>query len=142
MSKTAESRLTRTVLLVLAFGPMLMLSLVGCAYGELKQVLRAQVAAETSCGDVTVENSSVYAPGHKPSQYRVKGCGVDRTYDCPNASGLISYGAKVCTYVDSKSIKPAEPTPSAAPGGGEDMGDPMDAPAAEPMPADDTGANP
>jgi hypothetical protein len=134
MLKTAESRLTRTALFVLAFGPML--ALVGCAYGELKQVLRAQVAAETSCGDVTIEPSSLYAPGHKQGQYRVKGCGVDRVYDCPKESGLVAYGDKVCTYVDAKAMKPAEPTPSAAPSGGEDLPEPLDAPAepAEPSP--------
>jgi hypothetical protein len=140
MLKTAESRLARTLtLFVLAFGPML--ALVGCAYGELKQVLRAQVAAETSCGDVTIEPSSVYAPGHKPGQYRVRGCGVDRVYDCPKEDGLVSYGDKVCTYVDAKSIKPPQPTPSAAPAG-EDMADPMDAPPAEPEPSADTGETP
>jgi hypothetical protein len=134
MLKT-ESRLTRLLtLFVLASGPMLALG--GCAYGELKQVLRAQVASETSCGDVTIEKASPYAPGYKPGQYRVKGCGVDRTYDCPKESGLVSYGAKVCTYVDAKSAKPPEPTPSAA--GAEPGMDPMDAPPAEPEPMGDT----
>jgi hypothetical protein len=104
------------------------LALSGCAYGELKQVLRAQVASETNCGDVIVENSSVYAPGHKPNQYRVRGCGIDRTYDCPQKEGLVSYGAKVCTYVDAKSIKPPEPAP-AAPAGDDMGGEPMEAPA-------------
>ncbi len=114
MSKTAESRVTRSLTLVLlGFGP-LVVTLGGCAYGELRQVLRAQVASETSCGDVTVESSSVFAPGHKPNQFRVRGCGVDRTYDCPKEEGLVSYGAKVCTYVDSKSIQLPAPTPPAA----------------------------
>lgn len=139
MLKTAESRLKRKLtLFVLAIGPVFALG--GCAYGELRQVLRAQVASETSCGDVTVESSSAYAPGHKPGQYRVKGCGVDRIYDCPKDEGLVSYGAKVCTYVDSNSIKPPEPTPTAAPGG-DDMGEPMDAP--PPLePADDAPSEP
>jgi hypothetical protein len=140
MLKTAESRLTRTLTL-LVLGGGLMLALGGCAYGELKQVLRAQVASEISCADVTIENSSPYAPNYKPGQYRVKGCGVDRTYECPKETGLVSYNSKICSYVDSKSVKPPEPTPSAA--GGEDpaMADPMDdAPPLEPAPEDDTGA--
>jgi hypothetical protein len=135
MLKTAEPRLNRKLtLLLLAIGPVLVLG--GCAYGELKQVLRAQVASETSCGDVTVEGSSAYAPGYKPGQYRVKGCGVDRIYNCPKDEGLVSYSAKVCTYVDSKSVKPPEPTPMAAPAG-DDMAEPMDAPM-EPEPSDGT----
>jgi hypothetical protein len=135
MSNTADSRVARKLtLLLLGFGP-LVVTLSGCAYGELRQVLRAQVASETSCGDVVVESSSVYAPGHKPNQFRVRGCGIDRTYDCPKSEGLVSYGAKVCTYVDSKSIKPPEPAPAepADPA----LAEPMDEPA-----ADDTGETP
>jgi hypothetical protein len=132
MSISAESRVARKLtLLLLSFG-LLAVGLSGCAYGELRQVLRAQVASETNCGDVTVESSSVFAPGHKPNQFRVRGCGVDRTYDCPKSEGLVSYGAKVCTYVDSKSIKPPEPAP--APGEPGMAEPPMDEP-----PAGDTG---
>jgi hypothetical protein len=134
MSNTAESRVARKLtLFLLGFGP-LVVTMGGCAYCELRQVLRAQVASETSCGDVVVENSSVYAPGHKPNQFRVRGCGIDRTYDCPKEEGLVSYGAKVCTYVDSKSIKP--PEPAAPPAGDPGMAEPMD------EPADDTGETP
>jgi hypothetical protein len=143
MLKTAESRLERKLtLLVLVIGPML--ALAGCAYGELKQVLRAQVASETSCGDVTVESSSVYAPGYKPGQYRVKGCGTDRVYSCPKDAGLVEYGSKVCSYVDSKAVKAPEPTPMAAPSGdmGGDTGGSLDAPPLEPEPLDDSNSEP
>jgi hypothetical protein len=137
MSKSADSRVARKLtLLVLGFGP-LVAGLGGCAYGELRQVLRAQVASETDCGDVTVESSSVYAPGHKPNQFRVRGCGVDRTYDCPKSEGLVSYGAKVCTYVDSKSIAAPQPAPPAA--GEPGMAEP---PMEGEPPADDTGETP
>jgi hypothetical protein len=135
MSKTAESRVARKLtLFLLGFGPLAasLGMLGGCAYGELRQVLRAQVASETSCGDVTVESSSVFAPGHKPNQFRVRGCGVDRTYDCPKADGLVSYGAKVCTYVDSKSIQLPGPTPPAA--GGAEPG--LEEPPLEAEPSD------
>lgn len=125
MLKVAESRRSRVLVLsLLIAGPVLAAG--GCAYGELKQVLRAQVASETNCGDVTVENSSVYAPGHKPNQYRVRGCGLDRTYDCPEQKGLVSYGAKVCSYTDAKSVKPPEAAPP--PPSGDTGGEPMDAP--------------
>lgn len=135
MSNTADSRVARKLtLFLLGFGP-LVFTLGGCAYGELRQVLRAQVASETSCGDVVVENSSVFAPGHKPNQFRVRGCGIDRTYDCPKEEGFVSYGAKVCTYVDSKSIKLPEPAP--APGGEPGMAEPMDS-----EPSGDTGETP
>ena len=131
MLKTAE---LRVVLFLLTSGAV---ALGGCAYGELKQVLRAQVAAETSCGDVTIESSPMYQPGHKPGQYRVKGCGVDRTYNCPKEEGLVSYGDKICTYVDTKSIKPPEPMPAADPTldeGGESL-DSAEPPADEPLDA-------
>lgn len=87
-----------------------LLLLAGCAYGELKQVLRAQVAAETNCGDLTVETTPMYQPNHKPGTYRVKGCDVDRTYECPEDDGLVSYGDKVCKPVAA----PATPPPVAA----------------------------
>jgi hypothetical protein len=83
----------------------------GCAYGELKQVLRAQVASELHCSAVTIEDSPLYQPGYNAGQYLVKGCGIDRTYNCPTKEGLISYGAKPCTYLDSKAMKPPEPAP-------------------------------
>jgi hypothetical protein len=137
MLKTAELRVVRALpmLLALASGPVV---LSGCAYGELKQVLRAQVAAETSCGDVTIESSPMFQPGHQPGQYRVKGCGVDRTYNCPKEDGLVSYGDKICTYVDSRSIKPPEPMPAADPTldeGGEPLDPTAEPPADEPLDA-------
>jgi hypothetical protein len=141
MLKTAELPITLLLGVFLASG---------CAYGNLKQVLRAQVAAETSCGDVTIEATPLYQPGHKPNQYRVKGCGVDRTYNCPKEDGLVSYGDdQICSYVDTKSIK--MPEAQTAPGQDQDqdqdqaqdpmmdpaMDEPMDESAAEPLPADD-----
>jgi hypothetical protein len=112
----------------------------GCAYGNLKQVLRAQVAAETSCGDVTIETTPMYQPGHKPNQYRVKGCGLDRTYNCPKEDGLVSYDDdKICSYVDTKSIKmpEAQSAPAEAPMMDEPMDEPMDDSPAEPAPLED-----
>ncbi|HKP55065.1 MAG TPA: hypothetical protein VJV78_00010 [Polyangiales bacterium] len=103
---------TRTfALLITLAAPLLVLG--GCAYGELKQVLRAQVAAEASCPDVTIEGSPAYQPGYKPGQYRVKGCGVDRLYDCPPETGLVSYNSSICTFKDAKA--PPAAAPAAAP---------------------------
>jgi hypothetical protein len=115
-------RCTITILSLLVLG--------GCAYGELKQVLRAQVAAETNCGDVTVESTPIYMPGYKPGQYRVKGCGVDRTYECPKEDGLVAYGDKLCKAVEAKAPA-AAPAPVGDPA--LDEADPaLDAPMDEP----------
>lgn len=88
----------------------------GCAYGELKQVLRAQVAAETDCGDVTVEATPMYTPGYKPGQYRVKGCGVNRLYECPPDDGLVSYGDNPCKVTPPAvpAVRAATPAPEPA----------------------------
>ena len=125
---------TRTfALLITLAAPLLVLG--GCAYGELKQVLRAQVAAEASCPDVTVESASAYQPGFKPGQYHVKGCSVDRIYDCPADSGLVSYGSAPCTFKDAKApaaaAPAAEPPPLDEPAPLEDTEAPLDAPAEE-----------
>lgn len=87
----------------------------GCAYGELKQVLRAQVAAETDCGDVTVETTPMYMPGYKPGQYRVKGCGVDRLYECPPDEGLVSYSDSPCKLATAAAPPAAAPAAAPAP---------------------------
>lgn len=143
MLKTADSRGASISMFRLAFLPLIaaLASMTGgCAYGELKQVLRAQVASEISCADVTVERSSFAQPGFKPGQYHVKGCGVDRLYDCPKAEGLVSYGSKVCTYTDTSAVKAPAPPPPAAESMDAPMDDaPMDEPMAEP-PAGDAAA--
>lgn len=113
MLRAMSNRPTRTFALFMTLAPLLVLS--ACAYGELKQVLRAQVAAEASCPDVTVESASAYAPGFKPGQYHVKGCSVDRIYDCPADSGLVSYGSAPCTFKDAKAPAAAAPAPEPAP---------------------------
>jgi hypothetical protein len=109
-----------------AIATLSLIVVAGCAYGELKQVLRAQVAAETNCGDLTVETTPIYMPGYKPGQYRVKGCGVDRLYECPPDEGLVSYGDTACKVATAAA--PAAPAPAAEPA--LDEADPaLDAPA-------------
>jgi hypothetical protein len=86
----------------------------GCAYGELSQVLRSQVASEADCPDVVVQRTSPYAPGYKDHQYQVKGCGVDRVYTCKEG-GLVEYSHADCTFAPAGGSAPkpgAAPTPS------------------------------
>jgi hypothetical protein len=104
---------------------LLVLSSAGCAYGELRQVLRAQIASEADCPDIVLTKFSPYAPGYKPDTYAAKGCNVDRIYTCKD-EGMVKFGHAPCTYVDSgTSVKPP-PLPAA-----DDMGDePMESGAA------------
>ena len=110
----------------------------GCAYGELRHVLRAQIASETDCTEVSVTKSPAFLPGYKEHQYVVKGCGVERIYTCQEG-GLTKYGHAPCTYVDSgAAAKPPAPPPasddSTEPGGlddanSDDLSAPNEAPA-------------
>lgn len=95
----------------------------GCAYGEMRQVLRAQVATEADCPDLVVQKASPYSQGYQPNQYVVRGCGVDRLYTCKEDDGLVKFGSADCTYT-KRGVPAAAPTPE---------------PAAEPS-ADDLGA--
>ena len=74
-------------------------SLVGCAHGEVRQVIRAQFAAELSCPEVTLKKRDVWYVYESPDQYKVSGCGVMRTYTCPAGDGLASYDEPACTWV-------------------------------------------
>jgi hypothetical protein len=107
----------------------------GCAYGELRQVLRAEVASEADCGEITVVKTSPYAPGYVEGQYLVRGCGVDRIYTCKE-DGLVAFGHANCTYAAGATAnKPAAP---AAPPPGVDSSDP----ALQPLPpASDSDSN-
>ena len=104
----------------------------GCAYGELRQVLRAQVASEIDCPDVVVQKSSQFAPGYKENQYTVRGCGVDRIYTC-SEDGMVSYGTTKCSYVAGASATKPAATPAPAPSGADDLDAPMGG-GAEPEP--------
>jgi hypothetical protein len=101
----------------------------GCAYGELQQVLRAEVASEADCAEVVVQKSSPYAPGYKDNQYTVRGCKVDRIYTCRN-QGMVAYGHADCTYVAGGTAAPAAAAPPA--------GDSTDPALAPPPPASDS----
>jgi hypothetical protein len=93
--------------------------LVGCAYGEMRQVLRAQVASEANCPELKVSKVPVYAEGYEENQYKVLGCGVDRLYTCQDSGGLVKYGSADCKYIAAAAPKPAAPPPVDDSSGGE-----------------------
>lgn len=99
---------------------------VGCAYGEMRYVLRSQVAKESGCADLTVEKQSPYAQGYTPNNYVIKGCGIDRVYTCQDDGGLVKYGSAQCSY--KPSAPPPAAKPAAAPGGEGPAPDDDDAP--------------
>lgn len=111
-------------------------SLGGCAYGEVRQVVRAQFAAELDCADVKVDERNTFEQNYKPGQYVMRGCGQVRTYTCPADAGLIEYDSHECTFVqgDMSIGRPAPTTTSAADdsmddgsgAGGESMDEGMD----------------
>ena len=99
--------------------------LVGCAYGEMRQVLRAEVASEANCPELQVTKVPVYAEGYAENQYKVLGCGIDRVYTCHDTDpgGLVKFGSADCKYVAKAAPKPAAAPPPDAPddsSGGEE----------------------
>ena len=100
-------------------------TLVGCAYGEMRQVLRAEVASEANCPELQVSKVPAYAEGYAENQYKVVGCGVDRLYTCNDPGGLVKFGKADCKYVATAVPQPASaPAPqSEDDGAGGDTGD-------------------
>lgn len=76
----------------------------GCAYGELRQVLRTEVAAELDCPSITVEprnSEALRGARDGDDQWKVRGCGIVRTYTCAAAGDdMVSYDGSGCSYVD------------------------------------------
>jgi hypothetical protein len=86
----------------------------GCAYGEIRQVVRAQFASELDCPEVFIIKRDAWYQYENPNQFKVTGCGVMRTYTCPpEATGRVSYDEPQCTWVegDADAPKMAEPKP-------------------------------
>jgi hypothetical protein len=106
-------------------------SLVGCAHGEVRQVIRAQFASELSCPEVTLKKRDTWYAYDGPDQYKVIGCGVIRTYTCPAGDGMASYDEPACTWVAGDADAPqmakteADADEGAPPMEGSD--EPMDA---------------
>lgn len=90
----------------------------GCAYGGVRQVIRAQFASDTGCSTVTLKKRDFWYISDNPHQYKVSGCGVMRTYTCTqeDADGLVSYDEPACKWEEGdadapkpKSHEPANP---------------------------------
>jgi hypothetical protein len=105
----------------------------GCAHGEVRQVIRAQFAAELSCREVSLRKRDVWYSYDCPDQYKVSGCGVIRTYTCPAGDGMASYDEPACTWVAGDADAPQLATMVSDADRGEP---PMDG-AGEPMDADE-----
>ena len=112
--------------------PVLGLALVasssGCAYGSVRQVLRAQFASDTGCSAVTLKKRDFWYVSDNPHQYKISGCGVMRTYTCTkeDAEGLISYDEPACKWEEGDADAPKPKAQQAA----DPMDDSMDS---EPM---------
>ncbi len=116
-----------------------LLSAAGCAYGEVRQVIRAQFASELNCPEVTLKHRALWYVSDSPDQYLVTGCGVVRTYSCPNVSGLVSYDTPPCTYVNGNADAPKRAVLAPE----EDTSDTSGGAAPEPEPAkSDTATKP
>ena len=91
----------------------------GCAYGEARQVIRAQFASELNCREVEIRRRDSWYAYEGPDQYKVIGCGETRTYTCPAHEGLVSYDKPACTYVkgdaDAPTAEAEAPAEGAAP---------------------------
>jgi hypothetical protein len=115
----------------------------GCAYGNVRQVLRAQFASDLDCSDVTIKKRDFWYVSDNPHQYKISGCGVMRTYTCTkdDAEGLISYDEPACKWEEGDADAPkfkARPADEPMDESMEYEGDSMEAPAD--APADDMEA--
>jgi len=102
---------------------LLLLSTVsGCAYGELSQVLRTQVASEADCPEIMVTKKGLkyFDEDLEVDKYMVSGCGMLRTYTCPAEDGLVKYGSEPCTFVEGDPDRPVMKAPEPM-----DEGDPF-----------------
>jgi hypothetical protein len=121
MSHHAVAKLGQAAASALLFSQLLG----ACAYGEMRQVLRAEVASEANCPDLKVTKVPAYAEGYTENQFKVTGCGIDRVYTCDEKAGLVKFGSADCKYVAGG--PKAAPAAAPAPGSGDGA------------PADDTG---
>ena len=87
--------------------------LLGCAYGEVRQVVRAQFASELDCPEVQIQRRNAWYGYDTGNQFKVSGCGVMRTYTCNDPDGRVSYDEPACTWVegDADAPKIAAPRP-------------------------------
>jgi hypothetical protein len=86
----------------------------GCAHSDMRTVLRAQFATELDCPEVQIQKRQLWYASKSPHQYKITGCGVVRTYTCPETDEFVSYDEPQCTWVDGDADAPTinEPEPS------------------------------
>ena len=102
----------------------------GCAYGEVRQVIRAQFASEFDCPEVQLRKRDSWYAQDNPNQFKVTGCGKVRTYTCDQDVGLVSYDSPACKFVEGDADAP-----------GADKADQSN-PATESMPSDEAAPEP
>jgi hypothetical protein len=78
----------------------------GCAYGEVRQVVRAQFATELDCPEVFITKRDAWYQYESANQFKVTGCGVVRSYTCPVDDGRVSYDEPACTWVEGDADAP------------------------------------
>ena len=96
-----------------------LLLLGGCAYGEVRQVVRAQFASDFDCPEVQLKKRELWYSYEGPDQFKAIGCGKVRTYTCPANAGRVSYDKPVCTFVDGDADAPKTVKMSDDPGADE-----------------------
>jgi hypothetical protein len=111
----------------------------GCAYGEVRQVIRAQFASEFNCPEVQLRKRDSWYAQDNPNQFKVTGCGKVRTYTCDKEVGLVSYDSPACKFVEGDADAPGadkanQPSPAT-----EEM--PNDEAAPEPSNDDDSSSD-
>jgi hypothetical protein len=121
----------RASLIGSAFGLGMML-LGGCAYGEVRQVVRAQFASDFDCPEVQLKKRELWYSYEGPDQFKAIGCGKVRTYTCPADAGRVSYDEPVCTFVDGDADAPKTVKMS------DDLGDTGDG--STPPPSEDSSS--
>ena len=117
---------------------------IGCAYGNIRQVLRTQFAAELDCSEVQIKQRELWFIADGPPQFKLIGCGVTRTYTCPNSDGLVAYGDdKLCTWIEGDADAPKIMlSPMEASGDAVDPNDPALAPPPPEEPGDEGESEP
>ena len=136
MLRAMQTRASSFVLLGCTLGSLF----AGCAYGEVRQVIRAQFASELNCREVELRRRDSWYAFEGPDQYKVIGCGETRTYTCPKNEGLVSYGKPACTWVKGDADAPIADDPN-APGAGGDKAPDESAPPAADEPGPSSGGD-
>jgi hypothetical protein len=119
----------------------------GCAYGEVRQVIRAQFASEFNCPEVQLRKRDSWYAQDNPNQFKVSGCGKIRTYTCDKEMGLVSYDKPACKWVEGDAdapgaaSSPSNPATESMPNDNAEPSPPSDEPSSEPSSSNDDSAS-